>query len=119
MLPYWFLFIGFAINLFGAGGYIVDILKGKIKPNRVTFLIWPIAPLITFAAQIQQGVGIASLFSLFVAFTPFLVLIASFVNKKAAWKLTKFDITCGVLSLVGLILWQVTKVGNVAIFFSI
>ncbi len=119
MLPPIFLFIGFAINLFGAAGYIFDTLQGKIKPNRVTFLIWPLAPLITFAAQVQQGVGISSTFSLMVAFVPLLVLIASFVNKKAAWKLTKFDLTCGALSIAGLVLWQITKVGNIAIGLSI
>jgi len=30
-----------------------------------------------------------------------------------------FDLICGILSLVGLVLWMITKVGNVAIFFSI
>lgn len=114
-----FLFIGFAINLFGTGGYVIDTLKGKIKPNRVTFLIWPIAPLITFASQISQGVGTAAIFSLMVAFLSLLVFGASFVNKNSEWKLTTFDVTCGILSIIGLVFWQVTKVGNVAIMFSI
>lgn len=119
MLSPVFLFIGAIINLIGACGYIIDIIKGKVKPNRVTFLIWPLAPLIAFFAQINEGVGISSLFSLFVAITPLLVLIASFINKKSQWKLTKFDMICGVLSLIGLVLWQITKSGNIAIIFSI
>lgn len=48
-----------------------------------------------------------------------LVFAASFVNKKAEWKLTKFDVLCGALSILGLILWQITKVGDIAIAFSI
>ena len=32
---------------------------------------------------------------------------------------TLFDLVCGVLSIAGLILWLITQVGNVAIFFSI
>jgi hypothetical protein len=44
---------------------------------------------------------------------------ASFVNKKAEWKITKFDLVCGALSILGLILWLITKVGNIAITFSI
>ena len=52
-------------------------------------------------------------------FLPLTVFIASFVNKQADWKLTRFDLLCGILSLVGLVLWMITKVGNVAIFFSI
>lgn len=35
------------------------------------------------------------------------------------WDIGKLDIVCGVLSVLGLILWLVTKIGNVAIFFSI
>ncbi len=52
-------------------------------------------------------------------FLPLTVFIASFVNKKAEWKITRFDLACGVLSIIGLILWLVTKVGNIAITFSI
>ncbi|HLL78032.1 MAG TPA: hypothetical protein VKT25_00940, partial [Ktedonobacteraceae bacterium] len=32
---------------------------------------------------------------------------------------TRFDLTCGVLSLIGLVLWFLTKSGDVAIVFSI
>jgi len=52
-------------------------------------------------------------------FMPMTVFIASFVNKKAEWKVTRFDLICGVLSLAGLVLWIITNVGNIAIFFSI
>ena len=48
-----------------------------------------------------------------------MVFIASFINKKAYWKLETFDLICGSLSLIGIILWYTTKIGNVAILFSI
>ncbi len=50
---------------------------------------------------------------------PLTILTISFLNKKAYWKITTFDIVCGCLALLGLIFWQITKVGNVAIAFSI
>lgn len=81
--------------------------------------MWSIAPFIAFAAMLKQGVGISSLMTFSTGFLPLIVFIASFVNKKAEWKLTRFDLICGFLSLVGLILWLITKVGNIAIFFSI
>ena len=90
-----------------------------MKPNRVSFLLWSIAPFIAFAAQIKQGVGLESLMTFSTGFLPFIIFLASFVNKKAEWKLTRFDIICGVLSILGLILWLVTRVGNIAITFSI
>ncbi|HXH26969.1 MAG TPA: hypothetical protein VNG90_03660, partial [Candidatus Acidoferrum sp.] len=111
--------IGTGVGVIAAGGYLIDTLRGKVRPNRVSFFMWSVAPAIAFAAEIGQGVGLVSLQTLNQAILPFLVLLASFVNKKAEWKITKFDLICGALSVVGLTLWLVTKVGNVAIAFSI
>src|SRR5574338_239963 len=119
MLNQNFVIVGTIIGAIGAVAYLIDTVKGKVKPNRVSFLLWSIAPLIAFAAQIQQGVGLESLMTFSTGFLPLTTFIASFVNKKAEWKLTKFDVVCGGLSLIGLILWLVTRVGNIAIAFSI
>lgn len=119
MLGPGFVVIGTIIGAIGSIAYLIDTVKGKIKPNRVSFLLWSVAPCIAFAAQIKQGVGIESLMTFSTGFLPLLTFIASFVNKKAEWKLTRFDIVCGAFSVLGLILWQITKVGNIAIIFSI
>ena len=119
MLPSYYVIIGTLIGAAGSVAYLIDTIKGKVKPNRVSFLLWSIAPFIVFAAQIKQGVGLESLMTFSTGFLPLMTFIGSFVNKKAEWKITKFDVVCGLLSIVGLILWLITKVGNVAIFFSI
>jgi hypothetical protein len=119
MLNQNFVIVGTLIGAIGSLAYLIDTVKGKIKPNRVSFLLWSIAPLIAFAAQINQGVGLEALMTFSTGFLPLMTFIASFVNKKAEWKLTKFDLLCGLLSVLGLVLWLITKVGNVAIFFSI
>lgn len=114
-----FVIVGFILSLIGGFSYFVDTVKGRIKPNRVSWFLWSLAPLIAFAAEIKQGVGIQSLMTFSVGFIPVLVFLASFVNKKSYWKLGALDFICGALSLVGLLLWQITKVGNIAIAFSI
>lgn len=114
-----FVIVGTLIGAVGTLAYLIDVIKGKVKPNRVSFLMWSIAPFIAFAAQVKQGVGISSLMTFSAGFLPFMVFLGSFVNKKAEWKITRFDLFCGFLSLVGLGLWLITKVGNIAIFFSI
>lgn len=119
MLNHNFIIIGALLGATGSVAYLIDTVKGKVKPNRVSFLLWSIAPLIAFFAQINQGVGLASLMTFSTGFLPLTVFIASFVNKQAEWKLTRFDLICGILSLAGLVLWLITKVGNIAIFFSI
>jgi hypothetical protein len=114
-----FVIVGTLIGAAGAVAYLVNTVKGKVKPNRVTFLLWSVVPFIAFSAQVKQGVGLEALMTFSTGFLPLLVFTASFFNKQAEWKLTWFDLTCGMLSLVGLALWMITKVGNVAIFFSI
>jgi hypothetical protein len=119
MLHSSFVIVGTLIAAAGTVAYLINTVKGKVKPNRVSFLLWSVVPFIAFFAQIQQGVGLEALMTFSTGFLPFTVFIASFVNKQAEWKLTLFDLICGILSLVGLALWMITKVGNVAIFFSI
>jgi hypothetical protein len=114
-----FIILGTLIGSAGAVAYLIATVKGKVKPNRVSFLLWSIVPFIAFFAQIKQGVGLEALMTFSTGFLPLTVFIASFVNKQAEWKVTTFDLMCGILSLVGLVLWMITKVGNVAIFFSI
>ncbi|OGE64555.1 hypothetical protein A3I48_03530 [Candidatus Daviesbacteria bacterium RIFCSPLOWO2_02_FULL_36_7] len=114
-----FVILGFVIATLGGLKYLVETIQGRVKPNRVTFFIWALAPLIAFTAEIKQGVGIQSLMTFGVGFGSLLIFIASFVNKKAQWKLGLFDFTCGVLSLMGILFWYITRSGNIAITFSI
>lgn len=114
-----FVIVAIIINVLGSLSYLISTLKGKIKPNKVTFLLFGFAPFITFTAQIKQGVGIQSLLAFTTGFMALMIFIASFLNKKAYWKISTFDIICGGLSILGLILWYITKIGNIAIFFSI
>lgn len=114
-----FILVGVAIQFLTAVGYVIDTIKGKVKPNRVSWFLWMLAPGIAFFAEIKQGVGLQSLLTFIVAFVPLMVLTSSFVNKKSYWKLSTLDFICGAFSLAGLILWLVTKTGNIAIIFSI
>lgn len=119
MLPESVIFVGIAINIAGLLSYFIDTIKGKIKPNRISLIMWSLAPLVIFFAQIQQGVGISTIMTLSTAILPLFIFFATFLNKKSYWKLTKFDFTCGFLSLFGLLLWFITQFGNLAIIFSI
>src|SRR6185437_6841760 len=118
MLQYLVL-VGAAIQLYGIYDYIRDTLKGKTQPNRVSWLLWSIAPTIATVAALTAGVRWAVLPVFISGFGPFLVFLASFVNKNAYWKLERFDYLCGIFSILALIGWGITKDANVAIVFSI
>lgn len=119
MIPEYFVIVGAVISAFGGMSYLLDTLKGRVKPNKVTFFLWAVAPLIAFVAELQKGVGIQSLMTFMVGFIPLSIFLASFLNKKADWKITRFDLSCGAISVLGIISWLITQEGNVAIFFGI
>ncbi len=114
-----FVFLAAALNMLGAASYLIGTVRGTVSPNRVTWFIWAAAPLIAFAAMMQEGVGLPALMTFMVGFNPLLIFLASFINKHAVWRLGRLDIICGLLSLAGLGLWFVTREGDVAIVFGI
>jgi len=111
--------IGALAQLFGCVSYIKDTLLGETKPNKISWLLWSVAPLIATFAALSDGVRWAVLPTFMAGFGPLLVFIASFMNKNAYWELSKFDYICGICSVLALILWGVTKEPVVAIVFSI
>ncbi len=117
-LPYLVL-VGAAIQLIGVYSYIKETVRGTIKPNKVTWLLWSIAPLIGTAAAFTNGVRWAVIPVLMSGLGPLLVFISSFVNKNSYWKLERFDYWCGFLSILALLLWYITKMATVAIIFAI
>jgi hypothetical protein len=119
MLDEHFVILGASIGLLGSIGYARDTINGKTKPNRVTWFIWALAPLIAFAAEVQDGVGLRSLMTFEVGFGPLLVFLSSFVNPQSYWKISRLDIGCGLLSLLALALWRLTAIGDLAIALCI
>ena len=85
----------------------------------MSWFLWAIGPLISFGAELNHGVGLVALMTFTVGFGPLLIFLASFMSRKAAWKLTRLDIVCGLLSMGGLVLWYITGHGYVAIAFGI
>ncbi len=112
-------FIAAFATLIATFSYIRSMFRGYAKPNRVSWLMWSIAPFIATAAAISSGVTWAAFPVFMSGFSPFLIFIASFILKKAYWQLKSFDYICGVLSALALILWYVTKDPDVAITFAI
>ena len=114
-----FIFFGLMLNFIGTASYLIDTITGKVKPNKVSWFLWALAPMIAFAAEIKQGVGLAAWMTFAVGFSPLLIFLASFINRKSFWKMQQIDLICGALSILGIFLWYITKVGNIAILFSI
>lgn len=112
-------FIGSAINLVGTWLYLKDVIRGDTKPNRVSFIMWSIAPFIGAFAAIFDGVGWAVLPVFMTGLGPLIIFLFLFLNKNAYWKLELFDYVCGIFSLLALVLWWATNEPLIAIVFAI
>ncbi len=119
MIDAHFAILGALIILTGNAAYARDTVRGNTQPNRVSWALWALAPMIAFAAEVVQGVGLDAVLTLAVGFGPLLVVAASYLDPKAYARVTPFDAGCGVLSLVALGAWAATGRGNVAILLSI
>jgi len=120
MIPAYFSYLCILFGFAGSFYYIKDIFRGKAKPNRVSWIFWTIAPFVGVYVGYKSGVNVPLLISTFTAgFIPFLILIATFFSKDSYWQTTKFDILCGVVSFIAIIIWIITKNGAVSITFAV
>lgn len=112
--------ISIFIAIAGSMVYINDTLAGKTQPNRVTWFMWALGPLIGALAAFSAGADMWANSRIFLAgVLPLATFAASFANDKSYWKLTSFDIGCGVLSGVALVLWLFYQSPELAIIFAI
>lgn len=118
MLQYLVL-LGAIVNIAGSFLYIKETFEGKTKPNKMTWIMWSIAPFIATAAALSNGIRWAALPVFISGFVPFLIFLGSLASKKAYWKLERFDYICGLFSALALILWAITKHAEIAIVFAI
>lgn len=119
MLPPHFALVGAIIGSIGGSYYLYETLTGTTQPNRITWLLWGIFPMVIFAAQRAQGIAGLSWVSFAAGFMPFLIVAASFFNKKAYWKSAPRDYFLMGLALVGIVLWALTDNPNLALLFAL
>lgn len=119
MLPENIIYIGVVIDIIGSIFYLRSIIYGFTRPNVVSWFIWMLAPFIGVFFQIKAGAGLSVLPVFMSGLGPFFVIILSIFNKNAYWKVRTFDIYCGVLALLALVLYVLTHNLGMTILFAI
>jgi hypothetical protein len=119
MLPAWFTLFSVAIRLIGGAQYAWGVLRGKAQPNPITWFLWGLTPLIAFFAQLQYGLRPQSFVLLALAASPLVISVLALATHNARQHFTPFALLCGAAALVGIVLWQVTAIPELAIAFSI
>lgn len=112
-------YVGAIITAIGGSIYLYETLKGKIQPNRITWLLWGMFPMITFAAQRSVEAETVAWISFSAGLLPLLIFVASFVNKNAYWHTRPTDYVCMALALIGVVLWLTANNPTIAIIFAL
>ncbi|HSX04346.1 MAG TPA: hypothetical protein VLG76_06425 [Rhabdochlamydiaceae bacterium] len=108
------------LTVVAASAYIRDTLKGKTKPNRVSWLLWALFPLIGTAAAFQANADIwATIRVLLAGFLPLIIFLTSFWNQKSYWRLTLFDWFCGACALLAIAVWFILDSPKIGILFAV
>jgi len=116
---HWLVLLSATISLTGAFAYIRDMLRGKSKPNLVTWGLWAFAPLIATGAALSANSDVWATVRIFMSgFGPLLVFVAALFISQAYWKLSKFDYLCGLMSIIALGAWLIADEPILAILFA-
>lgn len=99
--------IGSAIAISGGVPYIINTVRGKTKPNIVTWLTWTLLNGINAIAALSDGAMQTAIFS-GAAFT-ITGSIVAFGFRQGVKRYTKFDATCQAAALLGIGIWLLTK----------
>jgi hypothetical protein len=119
MLPEYCAIIGAIIGSLGGCYYLYETIVGKAQPNRISWLLWGIFPMVIFVAQRAQGVEDLSWTSFVAGFMPLLIVAASFLNKKAYWRSEPRDYYLLAAAIMGIVLWAITGNPSLALLFSL
>lgn len=119
MLPENIVYFSIFVSLFAGYFYIRDTLKGKTKPNVISWFIWFLAPAIAGLVSIYNGGGLAILPIFMTTVVPLIVVLISFKNKNSYWELGILDYICLFLSLLAIVVWIFLKEGTLATIFAI
>lgn len=119
MLPGWSVLVGAVIGLIGTVRYIGQTIGGQTRPNRMTWLMWSLAPLVAFVAERHAHVGWSQVMTLSVGLGPLAVFVASFANRDSYWRVGALDVACGLISLGGLAIYLATRRGDIAVIAAI
>lgn len=97
--------IGAVIAALGTVPYLIDIVRGKTKPNIVTWLTWAMLTAISGAAALAAGEPKTAAFLFGNSFCTGLVVVLGL--KYGTAKFTRLDIVCQVSAVLGLVFWLV------------
>jgi hypothetical protein len=116
----WLVVVSMCISASGMIFYIRDMAKGTTRPNLVSFGLWAAAPIIAAGAGYFGGADIwPTLRTLMSGLVPTGICIAAFVLHNKFWKISWFDVVCGMFSLGALGAWLLASSHEMAVVLAV
>ena len=114
-----FALIAIALVLAAYVPYVIKILRGKVKPNPITWLIFSMAGASVFALQTSYGSGTGAYATGAMALSTFCVFLAS--ARHGIPRIQLLDAICLVVALLGVGIWLVVQepVASIVIFLCV
>ncbi|MEU4373488.1 hypothetical protein [Pseudonocardia alni] len=102
--PSW-VFLSAVLGLIGSTRYAIATITGTARPNLVTWVLWAVAPLIGFFAQLSAGVGPPAVLTLAAGLGPLIVVVSAVVTRHSYSTIGPFDVVCAVIAVAALVVW--------------
>jgi hypothetical protein len=97
--------------------YVMDVLKGRVKPHAYTWFVWTIVSAIVFFGQLAKGAGVGAIPT---AASEIFTLIIFLLSLKHGFKgIKKIDTFFLVLALAGIIPWVLTEDPTVSVTVAV
>jgi hypothetical protein len=95
------------LALVGNIPYLLDVVKGRVKPHPYTWFVWTLVSCVVFFGQVAKGAGIGAIpTAVSEMFTVIIFLLSIKYGFKNPPKIDKYFL---ILSLFGLVPWILTK----------
>lgn len=109
--------VALIIQLIANIPYIWGIVRGGVRPNRVSFFIFALLAIIGFISQDASGATYSNLLTLGVAFNTSVIFLLSLWRGSGGKD--RFDLICLLLAIFGIVGWRVTGNPLVATIFVV
>ena len=97
--------------------YLMDIVRGRVRPHPFTWFVWSIVSCIVFFGQVAKGAGIGALST--GASEIFTIIIFLFSLRYGFKRIVRIDIVFFVIALAGLIPWVLTHDPTISVIIAV
>ncbi len=114
-----FLVLSVSTGILAAGLYIATIVRGTTRPHLVTRGVLCLIAGLAVASILAAGGNAGSLAIASIFFTQSLIIFGLSLRQQASWRMSKFDTSCLIIAVAGIIGWQVSGNPVVGVVFAI